>query len=86
MFKARLFGKAFVLIDSERISIKLGIIDKEQNVYWKDIKSIDYKLNKFRVENIDNTNKTLDLSKLDYVLKNEIIASIAKDKKIQSDI
>jgi len=86
---ARLFGKAFVLIDSERISIKLGIIDKEQNVYWKDIKAIDYKLNKFRVENIDNTNKTLDLSKLDYVLKKEIkeiIACIAKDKNIQSDI
>ena len=86
---ARLFGKAFVLIDSERISIKLGIIDKEQNVYWKDIKAIDYKLNKFRVENIDNTNKTLDLSKLDYVLKKEIkeiIACNAKDKNIQSDI
>jgi hypothetical protein len=86
---ARLFGKAFVLIDNEQISIKLGIIDKEQNIYWKDIKVIDYKLNKFHIENIDNTSKTLDLSKLDYTLKNkvkEIISGIAKDKNIQTSI
>ena len=86
---ASLFGKAFVLIDSERISIKPGIIDKEQNVYWKDVKTIDYKLNKFRFENIDNTNKTLDLSKLDYELKNKIkenIAGIAKDKNVPCTI
>ena len=86
---ARLFGKAFVLIDNEQISIKLGIIDKGQNIYWKDIKAIDYKLNKFHVENIDNTSKILDLSKLDYTLKNEvkeIISGIAKDKNIQTSI
>ncbi len=82
---ARLFGKAFIMIDNERISIKRGITEKEQKIYWKSIKTIDYKLNKFRVQNMDNTSMTLDLSKFDYSLKNEIrgiIDCIAKDKNI----
>lgn len=84
---ARLFGNAFVRIDNERISIKLRIFDKEQNVYWDSIKAIDYKLNKYQIQNLDNTSLTLDLSKLDYALKNDIktiIDSIAKDKNLQS--
>lgn len=84
---ARLLGKAFIFIDNEQISIKRGITDKEQKVYWKSVKAIDYKLNKFRVQNIDNTSMTLDLSKFDFVLKNEIketIISIAKEKNIQT--
>jgi hypothetical protein len=83
----RLFGKAFVLINNEQISIKPGILDKKQNIYWKSIKAIDYKLNKFQVQNIDNTSMTLDLSKIDYPVKNdirEIIDCIAKEKKIQT--
>src|SRR5665647_1952385 len=35
---ARLFGKAFILINEERISIKTGISKKEQCIDWKDIK------------------------------------------------
>ncbi len=84
---AKLFGKAFILIDNDRISIKPRIIDKEQNIYWKDIKAIDYKHNIFRVRNVDNTSMTLDLSKFDYSLKNEIkeiIDCLAKDKNLQA--
>jgi len=83
----KIFGKAFVFIDSERISIKSGVLDKEQTIYWNTIKSIDYKINKFHIERIDNTGLSLDLSKLDYALKNEIkevAGFIAKDKNIQS--
>ncbi len=85
---AKLFGNAFVSIDDKLISIKLGIIDKEQNIYWNSIKKIDYNLNKFKIQNIDDVIITLDLSKFDYALKNEIkesIISIAKNKNIQTD-
>lgn len=84
---AKLFGKAFILINNDVISIKLGVMKKEQTVYWNDIKSIDYKLNKFIVQNIDNSNLTIDVSKIDYALKNEIkdiIAQITKDKNLQT--
>lgn len=85
---AKLFGKAFVLIDNNQISIKPGLSDKEQKIYWKDIKTIDYKLNKFQIQKIDDTNMKLDLSKIDYALKNEIkeiVNNIAKDKNILSN-
>ncbi|WP_423130150.1 hypothetical protein [Gaoshiqia sp. Z1-71] len=52
---ASLFGKAFVLIDNERISIKPGIRNKEQNIYWNSIKTIDYRLNKYHIKNADST-------------------------------
>lgn len=82
---AKLFGKAFVLIDSNQISIKLGLSDKEQQIYWKDIKAIGYKFNKFQIRKHDNTNINLNLSKVDYALKNEIkevVYTIAKNKNI----
>lgn len=81
----RLFGKAYIFIDNEQISIKRGITDKEQKIYWKSMKAIDYKLNKFRIQNIDNTSMTLDLSKFEFALKNEIketIICMAKEKNI----
>ena len=84
---AGLFGKAYVSIDDKLISIKPGITKKEQNIYWKDIKTIDYKTNKYIVKNTDNTAITLDMSIFDYVLKNEIkgiIDSIAKRKNKQT--
>ena len=80
-----LFGKADIFIDNEQISIKRGITDKEQKIYWKSMKAIDYKLNKFRIQNIDNTSMTLDLSKFEFALKNEIketIICMAKEKNI----
>jgi hypothetical protein len=85
---ASLFGKAYISIDNEQILIKRGIFDKEQKIYWNSIKTIFYKLNKFRIQNIDNTDMTLDLTKFDYELKNEIkeiIENIAKDKRILTD-
>lgn len=84
---SKLFGKAFVWIDNDRISIKPGLMDKEQQVYWNAIKTMDYKLNKYHIRQMDNTSITLDLSKLGYELKNEIretLDSIAMEKNIQS--
>ena len=85
----RFFGKAFILINSELISLKSSIFDKEQSVDWNIIKSIDYKSNKFNIEKTDDTNMVINLSKFGYSLKNEIkrtIDCIAKEKNIKSDI
>lgn len=83
----KFFGKAFIIINDELISIKREIMVKEQTIYWKDIKSIDYKLNKFLLKKNDDSILTLDLTKIDYSLKNEIkeiidhIANIKNLKK-----
>ena len=85
----RFFGKAHILINSELISFKPSIYKKEQTVYWNDIKSIDYKPNKFRIERRDDTIVIMSLSEIDYSLKNEIkdvIGCIAKEKNIGLNI
>jgi len=80
---ARLFGKAFILIDNEKIGIKKEVLSKEQNISWTDIKAISYKPIRFKVVKNDNTSFTFNLSKLDYSLIKEIkstINEIAKEK------
>ncbi len=82
---AKLFGKAFVIIDKDRIAIKTSVLDKEQKVFWIDIKSIESKLNKYQVLKTNDTNLTIDFSKFDYALaKNikETIRGIANEKGI----
>jgi hypothetical protein len=84
-----LFGKAYILINSEVISIKAGVFDKNQFVNWSEIEFINYNLNKFEIKKTDNTNMVINLSMFDYRLINEIkktINGIAKEKKIQSTI
>ena len=85
----RLFGKAYIAIDSELISLKADIYHKAQSIYWDKIKSVAYKTHKITVETTDNTTVILNLSKFSYPLKREIketIDCIAKEKKIQSTI
>jgi len=50
------FGKAFVHIDNDSISIKLNVFKKEQKLYWQDIQSIDYKPYKFTFQMTNRTN------------------------------
>ena len=83
---AKIFGKAFILIDKERISIKTGVFAKEQNVSWIDVKTIVYKFNRFQVIKSNDSSVTFDLSKLDYLLlKNikEVFGSIANENGIE---
>lgn len=78
-----LFGKAFIVINNNQISIKPDILSKEQRINWDDIKTIDYKLNKYIIQRADNTSFILDLSKIDYNLKADvknIINSIAEER------
>ena len=85
----RIFGKAYILINSELILLKPSVFNKEQSVYWNNIKSIDYKPNKLKIETIDDTNVIINLSLVSFLLKQEIrrtIDCIAKEKNIKSNV
>jgi len=80
-----LFGKAFILINKEKISMKAKALEKEQTVFWSEIQKINYNLNKLQIHKTDNTTLTFNLSEIDYAFKNEIkelIKSIATEKHI----
>ena len=81
----QLFGKAFILINKEKISMKLKVLEKEQTVFWSEIEEINYHLNKIQIHKTDNTILTFNLSELDYAFKNEIkefLKRIATEKQI----
>lgn len=86
--RSRLFGgKAYVLINSESISLKSSAFSKKQFVNWSDVKLIDCdnNLSKFKIEKTDNTTMVIDLFEFNYALVKEIkqaINSIAKEKNI----
>lgn len=44
---SRLFGKAFILINNEKISIKSSVFVKEKTIHWNKIKTINYRVNHF---------------------------------------
>ena len=80
-----LFGKAFILINKEKISMKAKAFEKEQTVLWSEIQKINYNLKKLHIHKTDNTTLTFNLSEIDYAFKNEIkefIKSIATEKQI----
>lgn len=82
----KLFGKAYVIIDNELISIKTKINKNEETVYWKDIKSVDFKYNQLTIEKADNTNTNIDIVNLTYNTKKDIktiISKISEDKNIK---
>ena len=86
-----LFGKTYILINSELIKIKASVCDKEQFINWNEIKSINYKINLQKLEIIktDDTIQILNLTKLDYKLLIELkktIGRIAKEKNIPSNL
>ena len=84
------FGKAYILIDSETISLKSGVFEEKQFINWNEIKSIDYNSvkAKLNIKKTDNSTAIIDISKFDYIFLQEIkkiINYIAKDKNIQSN-
>jgi len=82
----RLFGKAYVLVNAESILLKADVWSKKQFVNWSDVKSIDYKLNKFEIKKIDGATMIIDLTEFSYRLVIEIkqaIIGIAEEKNIQ---
>ena len=80
-----LFGKAFILINKEKISMKAKALEKEQTVLWSEIEKINYNFNKLYVHKTDNTTLTFNLSEIDYAFKDEIkefVKSVADEKQI----
>ncbi|MDI9605416.1 MAG: hypothetical protein QM305_08895 [Bacteroidota bacterium] len=85
----RLFGKAFVRINSQAISIKTGIFDKKQTVKWSDIRSISYKPANFVITKKNKSTCKLSMSKLDYSVIQDIkrvMNNIANDKNIPTNL
>ena len=85
------FGKAYILINLECISLKTSVLKKEQCINWDEIKSIDYNRisEKLRIEKTDNANVIVDFYKFGYSFNDEIkgiIDHIAKEKNIQLNI
>ena len=84
----RLFGKAYILINTEFILVKTGIFTKEQTIYWDNIKSINYNRisENLKIEKTDNANVIIDFHKFGQYFNGEIketIGCIAKEKNIQ---
>jgi hypothetical protein len=84
-------GKAYILINSEIISLKAKVFKKEQFINWNEIKSIDYNkfATEFKIKKNDDTTMIIDISEFDFILIGEIkkvIDCIAKEKNIQSNV
>ena len=84
----RLFGKAYILINTEFILVKTGIFTKEQTIYWDNIKSINYNRisENLKIEKTDNANVIIDFYKFGQYFNGEIkeaIGCIAKERNIQ---
>ncbi|MCB9002398.1 MAG: hypothetical protein H6537_10560 [Bacteroidales bacterium] len=85
----RLFGKAFIKINSEVIIKKIGAFEKEQRIDWADIKTIDYKPTNFLITRNDNSTYKLSMTKLDYSVIQEIknvINKIGANKNIPMNL
>lgn len=82
---SKIFGKAFVKINDKQISIKPSVFNKEQLFYWKDIQSIIYETNRYKIIDSNNSEFSLNLLKIEYTLKMEIkdiIQNLAIEKNI----
>lgn len=85
----RYFGKAFVHIDNEMIYIKLGVFEKECKIDWQDVKSIEYKLGDFTVQQLDNSSVFFPISKLNYsnvIGIRNTMSKLAESKDIRFNI
>lgn len=81
-----LFGKAFILINNELISIKTKFNKREETVYWNDIKFIDFKYLQLTIKKTDDTNLKIDLTDLAYETKRDIktiLSKLSDDKNIK---
>ncbi len=70
---AKIFGKAFILIDHEQISLKKSVLSKEQTILWSDIKTIEYRPNVFHFTKIDGTKEIVKLRSLAFQFNREIL-------------
>ena len=80
------FGKAFILINNEMISIKPQFNKKKETVYWNDIQFIDFKYHQLTIKKADNTNLKIELADLSFETKQDIktiLSKLTEDKSIK---
>lgn len=83
---AKIFGKAFILIDEDQISMKIGVFSKEQTIFWDEIKAIEYKPNYFLFTKQDDSLFPFKLRNLTTRFNREIldyIKVIGKNKGLE---
>ncbi len=83
---AGIFGKAFILIDEEQISMKKSVFSKEKTILWEEIKAIEYKANYFLFTKNDDSLFPLKLRQLAFRFNREIldfIKVIGKQKGLE---
>ncbi len=83
---AGIFGKAFILIDEEQISMKRSVFNKEQTILWDEIKAIEYKPNYFLFTKQDDSLFPFKLRQLAFKFNREVldfIKVIGKHKGIE---
>lgn len=85
----RIFGKAYLRIDNEKIAIKTGVFEKLQEIAWNEINSIEYNSNCFIIKRKNGADYKIRLSNLEYSSIQEIkviVDRISKSKNIVSTI
>ena len=84
-----LIGKAFIKVDENMMTFKLGVFEKRKTVSWENIQSLDYKANQLLISKKDNSRLILALSKLEYSIVQEIktsLISLANKKGIKINL
>ncbi len=72
----RIFGKAYIHINTEVIDIKTNLWEKRQMVKWKDIRHISYRPGKYDITTTSGQTIMFSLSKLEYQMLMEVKEAI----------
>lgn len=77
----RIFGKAYVKIDSDKILVKTGAFEKLHEISWNEINSIYYNSGCFIIKRKNSSDYKIRLSNLKYSTIQEIKAVVDKISK-----
>ncbi len=75
----KLFGKAYLHINTEVIDIKTSLWEQRQMVKWKDIWYITYKPGKYHITTTHGQTTILSFSKLEYQMLMEVKEAIRRN-------
>ena len=77
----KLFGSAYIRIDDNLIAFKNGIRAKEETVSWKEIKTMHFKNNQFRITRMDGSVFLLKLPYTNGNASGEAIHAVVKSAR-----
>lgn len=84
--RALLQKNAFVVVDDNKVALKMAEAKNPDEVVWADVAFIEYKINKFYFTKKDGSEKIIDLSLVNYALAMEIKEAVnyhAKKENIE---